>query len=416
MESVWVNGTDDQLPADDSTIDLPVFGVRSILTPIPIIWPLTLMPDDLTLDYMRVSLENAPGVGETRTIALYRSGAAPIGGPSVLIAGADTEGQDLTNGVIYTPGQDAFLRCFATAGAAASRLRFTFRCTTGVTGQSVLACTGDTGALHNVNTVYSSFSGAQVFGGIPATAGDSVMLVFPCDGTVDKLYVEISVAPGSTGFGSDASRVFTVFDQGGATAVTCTIAGAATTANDTTHSFAVSAGDIMYLECVPVASVGRGAAPPLTARMSASVAFVADDGKSFILPSKANQLDPVNNAVFQQFAGVGAWNATEAEVLCLAQKMKLTRLQVIFDGSVGLVGSGYSIMLRHNQGDSALWCDVATPATACSDDDTIIIADDDFLDIDSEDFGGAAIKAHMAASLKAEMISAIQGAAAMSLF
>ncbi len=80
----------------------------------------------------------------------------------------------------------------------------------------------------------------------------------PKSGTIKNLYVNLSVAPGT----SD-SRTFTLTKNGVAQTVTCQISGAAITASDLTHSFTVNAGDEISLKIVSVKGGGNlGAGVP----------------------------------------------------------------------------------------------------------------------------------------------------------
>lgn len=422
-ESIWVNGTSDEL--DTTTDYLPLFGVRAVKDPIPISWYRSVVSIDCTLDRLRVSLDTAPGVGESRTFTVHGGASGGAGSDQALtvtISGTDTEGQDLVNTLGVSPGAWVSLKCAASASAAAARVRFSVRCDGDNAGETALCGVGDTGAAHNSLTRYFSLGGAQLWGGIPATNGGSVMLVSPCAGTVARLYVEISVAPGIDGLGNPASRDFTVYGQDGATVLTCTVSGAARTANDTVHSFAVAAGDYFYLECVPVSSGPPLSVPPATARLSASVAFTPDDGKSFIIPSMSDAMNPSGGTKYRQAGvGIGVWNGTETNVRCSAQAMKITRQQALLDGAPWLADDdrGYAFELIQNSGATILGCSIRGLSTSCFDVDDVTVADDDLLSLKMTPIltPGAPSQRHGAVSYLAEMlVEAAQGAAMMSLF
>lgn len=411
--SIWVNGTDDQLAAGAATYNLPLFGVRAVFS---LNWYRTIMPDDVDLDLMRVSLENAPGVGESRTFEIYGHGAVATG-VIVTISGTDTTGQDLVNVAGFAPGVDGYLKCTASAGAATTRVRYSFRCGTYVEGQTVLSGVGDRGPLHNTLTRYQGLGGAALWSGVTTSA--QVRLVFPCAGTVSRLYAELSVAPGDR-FGNHHGRQFTVFDQDGATTLTCTVTNPALAANDTTHSFTVAAGDYIYVECVPVS--GFPGFWPNGARSSVSVAFVPDTPGQFIIPNNSEAMEPTGGTMYRQVSvGTAAWNGTEAEVRGLAQAMQITRIQVVLDAAPSSFDDdrGYSFVLYKNGATTSFGCGVKGLSTLCFSTGSIVIADDDLLSqrMTPDTTPGNPLKRTAAVSYLAEPLADTrQHAASVSLF
>lgn len=95
-----------------------------------------------------------------------------------------------------------------------------------------------------------AFSGTQFFpivgGGAPSGTETNVDVDSPAAATMKNLYVQLA---GATGMGN--SLTLTMRQNGVDTAVTCVVAGAAaTTCNDTTHSFNISQGDLLTLKAV----------------------------------------------------------------------------------------------------------------------------------------------------------------------
>lgn len=74
--------------------------------------------------------------------------------------------------------------------------------------------------------------------------------ICPKAGTAKNLYVEITTAPAGA-----ATRTFTFYKNGVATALSAVISGAAVTANDTTNVVAVSAGDELSVAVINNATV-----------------------------------------------------------------------------------------------------------------------------------------------------------------
>lgn len=92
---------------------------------------------------------------------------------------------------------------------------------------------------------YGNASGRQNAGIAAANEADSYNLA-PDAFTAKNLYVLCDTAPGS-----GKSRAFTMRKGGAGTALTCTAADANTTANDTTHTISLAAGDLFNIETTP---------------------------------------------------------------------------------------------------------------------------------------------------------------------
>jgi len=86
-----------------------------------------------------------------------------------------------------------------------------------------------------------------------AASTTEVGILIPAAGKISKLYVKATTGPASD------SIVFTVRNNAVSQTLTATLAAAATTANDTTHSFTVAAGDEVTVQANPGASISSGA-------------------------------------------------------------------------------------------------------------------------------------------------------------
>lgn len=93
-------------------------------------------------------------------------------------------------------------------------------------------------------TNYWLLSGTNTF----QTSAASVMSV-PTTTTVKRLYCNAVTAPDNGG--GTQSYAMTLFKNGSAQSVTCTISEAGTTCNDTSNSFTITAGDTMSIRSVP---------------------------------------------------------------------------------------------------------------------------------------------------------------------
>lgn len=140
-------------------------------------------------------------------------------------------------------------------------------------------------------------------GGV-ASATTEAMLVAE-SGNWMRSRIELSVAPGA-----GKSRVFTLYQNGSATAHTVTISDAATSGEDTTHTIAVTAGDRLNWEQVPSGT------PATSAAYYASVFEPTTAQRAVWGGSNADA--PLNSAteynVLGGHASDVAWTATETAV------------------------------------------------------------------------------------------------------
>ncbi len=94
--------------------------------------------------------------------------------------------------------------------------------------------------------------------------------VIPVAGTLSNLCVLLNKAP-QNGAGNQ-QIVFTVFKNGVATGVTCTIAENATNATDITHTVSFAVGDTITLESDPTGSTTNNPATNIFVRWGAKYA------------------------------------------------------------------------------------------------------------------------------------------------
>lgn len=105
--------------------------------------------------------------------------------------------------------------------------------------------------------IYLTMTGTESAG---ATAASSVM---PCGGIFSNLYTSNSAA-----IGSSITTTLALNVNGTDSSLTCTIADTSTTANDTTHTVTVSAGDLVCF------SIVNNTGPGLNVRNTVSAVFV----------------------------------------------------------------------------------------------------------------------------------------------
>lgn len=118
--------------------------------------------------------------------------------------------------------------------------------TIGVTGKSCLSVYTDSLAANGDN--YSRADGSAAAKQAYDAADPAVNTIVPFNGVVKNLRV-LTTAPGVQGE-EDNTAIVTLYKNGSATGLTCTVSGAATAANDTTHTVTVAAGDKLTFKVV----------------------------------------------------------------------------------------------------------------------------------------------------------------------
>lgn len=209
----------------------------------------TPVPHALTLDRLRVKVATAPGVGKNLVIVVLKNGVASA--LTCTISGTATTAQDLTHTVSYAAGDTITLQAtLDTGGTAFGTIYWTAR-------QDASGAFAVLGAITSASAGFYPVMGSI---GSAGTSGDTGVVV-PCAGTIQSFYVNSSASAGN----------FTVYLNAVAQTLTTGVMGAAT-ANDTTHSFAVVAGDRVL-----VRNTG-------TARVSSwGMSFLpTTDGQSFV--------------------------------------------------------------------------------------------------------------------------------------
>jgi hypothetical protein len=103
---------------------------------------------------------------------------------------------------------------------------------------------GYTASIPQGSTIYMN-----AFGHESVEANAEAVMPFAC--TLSNMYVKNSSVGGAA-----QTVVYTLFKNGGATAVTATVSSGGTTANDTTHSASFAAGDTFSVQAVLSATTG----------------------------------------------------------------------------------------------------------------------------------------------------------------
>lgn len=199
----------------------------------------TPMPIDGLVGNLRVVLETAPGSGKSWTYTLYKNSVATA--LTVTISDAATSASDTTNTVSFVAGD---LLAWAAIPTNTPDVPTNLLISCAVTGSNKQSFfTG--GDASTVSNSVDNFRGMWGGGAWSSTESTHSMLM-PTSGTIDKLYVILNNTPGGA-----ATYTFTVYKNGSPTAVTCTVASAATTASDLSNSITFSSGDTISVASTP---------------------------------------------------------------------------------------------------------------------------------------------------------------------
>lgn len=154
--------------------------------------------------------------------------------------------------------------------------------------------------LDDTDTEYNHLHSGETW----STSESFMQEVVSTGGKIKNLFVELDDSPGA-----DNNYVFTVrVDGSGVGCPTCTIADAATSGSDTTNEIAVSAGDLVCIECVPTGT-------PTARKARWSVMFEGTTANESLLLGSSGlgaggQLNPAATE-YNQATGGDDWTTTE---------------------------------------------------------------------------------------------------------
>jgi hypothetical protein len=244
-----------------------------------------------------VELSGVPGT-HPYLITLYVNGNPSA--VAVTIAADGTTGVD-TDSVDVSAGDYVYLKCTRPDGDPANTPSARWSILwTGDTANESIIMGGAQGVVDA--TAYAPISNGAYYSN--ATEALTCQCI-PTGGTLKSLYVRLATDPGA----APDAYTFTL-RKAGDTTLTCTITADNTTGNDTAHTVAVVAGDLVDMAIVPVET------PATASYVAWGMVFAATtDGESLILGGNTDS--PSNSAT--QYANlqtgiIGAgWQNTEAQ-------------------------------------------------------------------------------------------------------
>jgi hypothetical protein len=212
-----------------------------------------IMPTAGTISDMYLLLSAAPGAGKTRVFTLYKNGA-PTTITATISGAAATTGNDITHSVAVVAGDTVSLESDPNGTPSSSQLRFGFKFTATQTNESLVLGSGYIGGTTvptAVGTYAALIPNEQLSSG--AIAAEATYQSLGNASLLGKMYVWTS---NTAGAGNDWA--FTVNVNGVNSSLTCSIADANNSANDTAHSATVADGDLISLQIIPTSNPTAG--------------------------------------------------------------------------------------------------------------------------------------------------------------
>lgn len=219
-----------------------------------------------------VTIETAPGVGKSLTFTLFKNSSATA--LTCTISDNNLTASDVAHSVTVAVGDLlAWEQAPSGTPATSTNIVISAKFVGSVAGESPIYAGGN---ITSMATGAASYSPLCTNGSWGATEAVVSSLASP-PGVIDKLYVLLTGTPGSA-----KSYALTLYKNGSPTALTCTVSDLGTSANDTTHSVTVAAGDTLSIESVPsgtptarLANIGMRFVPTTAGESMISVSGVA---------------------------------------------------------------------------------------------------------------------------------------------
>jgi len=303
-------------------------------------------------------LSAAPGAGATYTFTLEVNGVASA--LTITFGAADTQKIDTVNSVNVAAGDTVQLICTYTGAPGTPTAKWSSIFTGSTAKHSLILGTAFQDIAANryyplQSTHYLAYS---------ATEAPAANLI-PTSGTIKNLYVALRLDPGAP---PDA-YTFTVYKNGVATALTVTIVANNTTGNDTIHSVAVAAGDLVSIEVMPVDT------PTVATYVYFGTCFEANiDGESIIMGTLTTNPDDTL-VMYRPLITylTTAWNATASrsyqQMQNLTPGVVLRKFYVKQDTAPGAGGSSNNLnyTIIADGGATSITVDIFEVATSGND-------------------------------------------------
>ena len=299
-----------------------------------------IVPLSGTIKHFAVTIKSAPGSGKSYAFTVRKNNADTD--LTCTVSDTSTTATDLQNSFSVSAGDKICLK------ATPSNTPSAQACSWGVVFEGETAdqsmVTGNLFCSNNDTTYYSGLLGL-----VQSTTQGTYKQIIPTAGTLKNLYVELSIAPGDT-----KSRAFTVYKNGVATSLTCTVSDTNTTANDLSNTVSVSAGDDVEFSFA-------GSNTPATGYVKYGMVFQADTNfESIYLGCSSDDMGTSYNEFCMPNTGKSDWGITFYQQTTLLNTYK--KLYVELETAPG-AGESYTLNLRKNNINTAVSFSISDTST-----------------------------------------------------
>lgn len=319
-----------------------------------------------TLSNFRVDLENPPGAGNSLTYTIYQNGNPTA--LTVTISDSNDYDEDTTHSVNLNIEDVISIQCVPSSGPTVGNQHWALDFDSTTTDYTLLTASGASTNFSNSATRYLTMSGYST----PDTSVDDITQVVSTSGTIRDLYVALADPPGAGN-----SYTFTLYQNGSPTSLVVVISDGDVSSNDTTHTVSVSAGDTLYIECVPTST-------PTATRGTWSCVFVPTvSGESLVMGNSSDAPSTLNDEYIELTAAdtSQSWGSALLDRQVLGNVCTLKNFYVNLGTAPGS-GNDYTFTLIKNGVPTALTLNISDTNTSNSDTTHAInLSDGDLLSI-----------------------------------
>lgn len=220
--------------------------------------------------------------GESVT-ATFRVNGVDTGLTCTYSGAGGTNCSDTSNSAAVSPGDMVSIKQTTSGTFSGTVVMWSINFQGSVTAESNYSA-GHTDDLNTTATEYNNLHGKSTWTSTEAAK----KFLIPTPGTLKNFYVKLTASPGAS-----KSYTFTIMKNGSACgSLAATVSGAATTANDTSNTCTVVAGDYITVQSVPSGT-------PSLADANYGITFLADTDGYFIINTQVgtNAASSVYNGV-----------------------------------------------------------------------------------------------------------------------
>lgn len=258
-----------------------------------------VMPVAGVLKNFRVNISAAPGTaasGKKYVFNIYKNGSAT--GITVEILDTATSGSDLVNTATFAAGDTLSIEAVPTGTPTAPGNQWWSLEFDNTTGSKQPILGEDDTAPSTSAANYININGGNV---VSWTATETdVQIVVPTAGTLRDLYIKLQTSPGAA-----KQYDYVVMLNGSPTSLTVNLTNA-TTGNDTTHTVAVVAGDVISIKCTPTGT-------PTSSRPAWGLVFEPTTAGEAIYGYGSSIAPSASATNYEQILGMGNNSYTSTE-------------------------------------------------------------------------------------------------------